>query len=80
MMVFNTVMPGTSPLTFSGNIAVDDGFLGDELGQAIMLDSLGTGSINVVPVPGAIWLMGSGLLALYGFKNRRNNSGQSTTS
>ncbi len=74
-MIFDTDMLGTSPLTFSGNIAVDDGFLGDELGQAITLDSVGTGSINVVPVPGAVWLMGSGLLALYGFKNRRSSAG-----
>lgn len=75
-MVFDTDMLGTSALTFSENIAgVADGFLGDENGQAIMLDSVGTGAINVVPVPGAIWLMGSGLLALYGFKNRRRIAG-----
>lgn len=75
-MTFDTDRLGTSTLTFSENIlGVAGGFLGDENGQAIMLDSVGTGSINVVPVPGAIWLMGSGLLALYGFKNRRSNAG-----
>jgi hypothetical protein len=75
-MTFDTDMLGTSSLTFSENIAgIDGGFLGDENGQAIMLDSVGTGSINVVPIPGAIWLMGSGLFALYGFTKRQQNAG-----
>ena len=75
-MIFDTDMLGTSPLTFSENIAgVAGGFLGDENGQAIVLDSVGTGSINVVPIPSAIWLMGSGLFALYGFTKRQQNAG-----
>ncbi len=79
-MVFDTDSLGTSALTFSENIAgIVDGFLGDESGQAIVLDAVGTGDINVVPVPGAIWLMGSGLLALYGFKNRRRKAGYMTS-
>lgn len=71
-IIFDTDMLGTSPLTFSENIAgVAGGFLGDETGQAILLDSVGSGSINVVPIPGAIWLMVSGLFALYGFSKRQ---------
>lgn len=74
-MIFDTNMLGTSPLTFSENIAgLAGGFLGDEAGQAIVLESVGTGSVNVVPVPGAIWLMGSGLFALYGFTKRQHNA------
>jgi hypothetical protein len=71
-IIFDTDTLGSSPLTFSENIAgVAGGFLGDETGQAILLDSVGSGSINVVPIPGAIWLMISGLFALYGFTRRQ---------
>ncbi len=75
-MIFDTAMLGTSPLTFSENIlGVAGGFFGDENGLPSVLDSVGTASINVVPIPGAIWLMGSGLLALYGFTCRRSSAG-----
>ena len=74
-MIFDTNMIGTSPLTFSENIAgVDGGFLGNESGQPIVLDSVGKGTINVVPIPGVIWLMGSGVLVLYGFSIRQSNA------
>lgn len=65
-LVFDTEELGTSDLNFGTIILGDDG------GQAITPDAVGTGSITVnpVPVPGAIWLLGSALLALIGFKQQ----------
>ena len=54
---------GTSPLSFS------DVELDDDWGDAIDV-SLETGSVNVVPVPAAAWLFGSGLIGLLGFRRK----------
>lgn len=71
-MTFTPVDAGTSALTFSENIlGIAGGFLGDAAGLPIELDSVGNGSITVVPVPGSIWLLGSALAALAPFWARR---------
>ena len=70
-VTFDTGPIGISPLTFSGGIDPNFDFLGDESGIAIALDSIGTGSVNVVPIPGAIWLLGSALVGLLGFRIKR---------
>ena len=71
-LTFNTLRTGVSALGLTENIlGVAGGFLGDELGQPITLDAFGTAAVTVVPIPGALWLMGSGLLGLLGFSSRR---------
>lgn len=55
--------PGISPLSFS------DVCLGDNSGDSIDA-ALETGSVNVVPVPAAIWLFGSGLIGLAGLRRK----------
>jgi hypothetical protein len=37
------------------------------------VDLEAVGAINVVPIPGAVWLLGSGLLGLVGYRTRRAN-------
>lgn len=58
---------GTSSLSFS------DVDLGDEWGDSITDPSLETGSVTVVPVPTALWLLGSGLIGLVGLRRRGRN-------
>ena len=71
-MTFTPVNFGTSTLMFSENIlGIAGGFLGDAVGLPIELDSLGTGSITVVPVPASIWLLGSALVGLLPFWSYR---------
>ena len=72
-LTFNTLAFGVSPLTFSAGINPDFDFLGDENGNAIALNDIGTGNINVaaVPEPGMFWLLGSGLVCLLGFRRKR---------
>lgn len=71
-MMFTPVNSGTSALTFSENIlGITGGFIGDADGLPIELDSLGTGSITVVPVPASIWLLGSALTGLLPFLSYR---------
>lgn len=72
-ITFDALSIGTSPLSFTGGISLDFDFLGDQNGIRIAIDTIGTGSINVVPIPGAIWLMGSALsiLVLVGAPGRK---------
>ena len=58
---------GTSSLFFS------DVDLGDQLGDPITGPSLETGSLTVVPVPAVLWLLGSGLIGLVGFRRKVRN-------
>jgi hypothetical protein len=72
-MTFNPASNGTSPLAFSENIlGVAGGFLGDTAGLPIALNTLGTGSITVVPLPASVWLLGSGLLGFLSFSAKRS--------
>jgi len=38
----------------------------------VIFDNVEVGSTSPVPIPGAVWLLGSGLLGLLGFKRRRS--------
>ena len=62
-LTFEGAGVGVSPLSFS------DVDLDDDWGDAIDV-SLETGSVNVVPVPAAAWLFGSGLIGLLGFRRK----------
>lgn len=70
-VTFDTGPIGTSSLGFGGGINSDFDFLGDEGGNAVALDTIGTGSINVVPIPASLWLMGCGIVGLLGFQRKR---------
>ena len=62
-LTFEGAGVGISPLSFS------DVDLGDELGDPIGV-FMENGSVNVVPVPAAIWLFGSGLIGLAGVRRK----------
>ncbi|MDH3317563.1 MAG: cohesin domain-containing protein [Gammaproteobacteria bacterium] len=59
-IIFDTLAVGTSSLTISNLI------LGDALGNRLVAGVSG-GSMNVVPLPGALVLFGSGIAALAGW-------------
>jgi hypothetical protein len=61
---FDTLAMGMSPLTFS-QIIVDDAF-----GQKLDIDE-GSGKVNVVPEPGTLALLSTGVLDLLGYGWRR---------
>lgn len=65
---FNTLALGTSSLVMSVNV------LGDAWGDALTASVLNDGSVTVVPIPGALLLLLSGLFAggLLGF-NRKSS-------
>jgi len=71
-LVFDTLSVGQSVLNLTGNIR-GGGFLGDENGLLLAADA-NSGLINVVaspvPLPGALFLMGGGLLGLWGVRWR----------
>lgn len=60
---FTGISMGTSPLQFSNVI------LGDEWGNELSA-TLADGSVNVVPVPTTILLMGSGIAGVLGLRKR----------
>ena len=55
-----------------GSLSFSDVALGDEWGDPIDA-SLETGSVTVVPVPAALWLLSSGLIGLAGFRRKFRN-------
>lgn len=65
-LTFNAIAAGTSP------VAVHVNALGDGLGNALTLDNVGSAQVNVnaVPIPAALPLFLSGLLAIAGLKRR----------
>lgn len=58
------------------NLAVldndDDGVASTPWIGIIQIDSTGTITLNPVPIPGALLLLGSGLLGLFGIRRRKN--------
>ena len=68
-LTFEGLEVGCSDLTFT---YAD---LSDDWGDVITIDSLGDGSVDVnpVPLPGAVWLLGSGLAGLVGLKRRKTS-------
>ena len=63
-LTFAVIALGSSSLT----ISVSE--LGDALGDSIATCSIGSANVNVVPIPAAAWLFGSGLLGLAGLRKR----------
>jgi hypothetical protein len=63
-ITFDGLAVGNSALEFA---YVD---LGDGLGDPIQNVSLGTADVNVVPVPAAVWMLGSGLVGLMGIRRK----------
>ncbi len=68
---------GISNLTLNAFFALDDGFdVGENFNWQLTTNTqLTTALVSAVPVPAAIWFMGSGLLGLMGFS--RKNKAQS---
>lgn len=65
-ITFDTLFAGVSPLNLTGNILGSNAFIGDELGQAIDVDAIGAGSIEIfaaiaVAEPPLGLLLGCGL-------------------
>lgn len=82
-LTFDTLANGLSPLSFTGNIAPSDQFLGDEDGDSIAQVSTGSGRICVggncgqpepVPEPPVMMLIGAGLLG-FAFNRRHRRAG-----
>jgi len=63
-LAFNATGYGSSEIRL--NTALD--FFPNNPG--LNIDEFNNGTINVVPIPGAVWLLGSGLLGLLGAKRR----------
>jgi len=62
-LTFDTLSVGISPLS------IEVISLGDAYGDSLAAD-LGSGSVSAVPIPGAVWLLGSGFLGLFGIKRK----------
>ncbi|MBW1677074.1 MAG: PEP-CTERM sorting domain-containing protein [Deltaproteobacteria bacterium] len=67
ILTFDTLSVGVSPLS------IEVISLGNAYGEPLAAD-LGSGCVSVVPVPGAVWLLGSGLLGLMGVRRRKGLS------
>lgn len=66
-LTFAGLEVGSSDLTFTYTD------LSDDWGDVITADLLGGNvDVNPVPLPGAVWLLGSGLAGLVGLKRRKN--------
>jgi len=63
--------PGTTDVIVSASLFGD---WQDLAGQAVIVDTFNSATVNVsaVPVPAAVWLFGSGLIGLVGIARRRN--------
>ncbi len=71
-LVFDALNVGQSILSLTGNIS-GGGFLGDENGSLLMTNS-NTGLIkvvNTIPEPETLFLVGAGLLAIFGIRRRK---------
>jgi hypothetical protein len=63
-LTFTGQAVGTSPLAFSSVL------LGDAEGNALTPTSVGSGSVTVIPEPGTVLLVGSGLVTLAAVRRR----------
>ena len=64
-LTMSALQPGLYDLNF---IDVEFG-----LGSDQKTINIQNGSVNVVPIPNAVWLLGSGLVGLVGIRKRRIN-------
>lgn len=73
---FNAIGLGVSPVSVAGALTLS--IAGGELSPGAIyqkdLISLTTAEVNVVPLPGAIWLLGCGLISLVCVRKRKGNS------
>lgn len=72
--LMNIAVPGDATL---GSYEIKYNFAGPKQGgrwAAFMTDSEASFTINVIPIPAAVWLFGSGLIGLLAIARRRRNS------
>ncbi len=62
--------PGHSLVSLAGNIAPTAGFLSDENGALLSVDT-GSVEMTVVPLPAGLWLFFSGMIGLFGVKTTK---------
>lgn len=71
-ITFTAIGLGLSPIDITVDSLIDVWADYDSL--AITTPSATDGSVNVVPIPGAIWLLGSGLIGMVGIRRKLGKS------
>ena len=67
-----TTQPDATCNTQSGGQGVGTGCTGSEMGHLFNVAwAVHSGDVSAVPIPGAVWLFGSGLIGLLGLARRK---------